>query len=73
MYFIYILYSAKADKFYIGYSIDPFHRVQQHNSIHSNTFTSKFRPWKLAAVFECSNIEAEAMKIERFIKNQKET
>ena len=71
MYFIYILYSAKADKFYIGYSIDPFHRVQQHNSIHSNTFTSKFRPWKLAAVFECSNIEAEAMKIERFIKKQK--
>ena len=71
MYFIYILYSPKADKHYIGYSIDPFRRIEQHNTTYSNTFTSKFRPWQLRTIFKCSEHEVDAIQIERFIKSQK--
>ena len=46
-------------------------RFYQHNTSERNTFTSKYRPWKLAAVFECSTDEGEAVRIERWIKRQK--
>jgi putative endonuclease len=36
-----------------------------------NTFTSKHRPWKLAAVFEAGSDEGAAMAIEKFIKKQR--
>ena len=71
MYFIYILYSISADKYYIGYSSDPFRRLQEHNTKSFKTFTSKYRPWQMASVFQCSEIESETMIIERFIKKQK--
>lgn len=71
MYFIYILYSISAGKYYIGYSSDPFRRLIEHNTKPFDNFTSKYRPWKLASVFECSEIKSEAMRIERFIKKQK--
>jgi len=31
-YFVYILWSACASRFYIGISEDPVHRLEQHNS-----------------------------------------
>ena len=71
MFYIYILYSPKADKFYIGYSNDPFRRVDEHNSKPFNTFTAKHRPWIVKAVFQCSGDERVAMRIEKFIKQQK--
>ena len=71
MYFIYILYSTGADKYYIGYTSDPIHRLEEHNSKPFNTFTSKYRPWSLAATFRCSEERNEAMQIEKWIKNQK--
>ncbi|MEP2668103.1 MAG: GIY-YIG nuclease family protein [Cyclobacteriaceae bacterium] len=42
MYFIYILYSTGYDKFYVGYSNDPFRRLMEHNNaaakhLHLNT------------------------------------
>ena len=71
MYFIYILYSISADKFYIGYSSDPFRRLVEHNTKPFDTFTSKYCSWKMASVFKCSEIKSESMRIERFIKKQK--
>ena len=71
MYYIYILYSASSDLYYIGYSNDPVRRLEEHNTRPYNTFTSKHRPWVLKAYFKCSQSEREAMKIERFIKKQK--
>ncbi|HEX5150081.1 MAG TPA: GIY-YIG nuclease family protein [Parafilimonas sp.] len=71
MLFIYILYSVSADKFYIGYSDNPLRRLHEHNTKPFNTFTSKYRPWELKAVFECGLIEKNAMQIEKFIKQQK--
>ncbi|MGE5520737.1 MAG: GIY-YIG nuclease family protein [Candidatus Dadabacteria bacterium] len=71
MYYIYILKSESSDNFYIGYSDNPSRRLIEHNSSPHNTYTSKHRPWKIAAVFQCSIIEGEAMKIEKYIKRQK--
>ncbi|MEO7314477.1 MAG: GIY-YIG nuclease family protein [Ginsengibacter sp.] len=71
MYFIYILYSVSSDKYYVGYSSNPHRRLEEHNSKPFNTFTSKFRPWKPAAYFKCSENEGDAIRIERFIKKQK--
>ena len=71
MYYIYILYSDVAAKYYVGYTDEPQRRLVEHNTKPFNTYTSKYRPWILKAVFECNEKEAEAIKIERFIKKQK--
>ena len=57
--------------YYVGYSDNPFRRVEEHNKKSFNTFTSKHRPWQLKAVFKCSEVEADAIRLERFIKRQK--
>jgi len=46
MYAVYILYSSKLDKYYIGSSADIADRLRRHNS-HSKGFTSTGRPWIL--------------------------
>ena len=43
----------------------------EHNSSQDATYTSKYRPWFLKAVFYVSEIENDAVKIERFLKRQK--
>ncbi|MEQ8362847.1 MAG: GIY-YIG nuclease family protein [Cyclobacteriaceae bacterium] len=70
MYFIYILYSSGYDKYYVGYSNDPFRRLTEHNTS-TKTFTSKYQPWELATIFACSELESKAVKTEKFIKKQK--
>lgn len=70
-YCIYILFSDQANKYYVGYSKDPWKRFEQHLTNEGNTFTGKFKNWRMMAVFEVGNDESEAMRIERFIKKQK--
>ncbi len=70
-FYIYILYSKGYYKYYVGYSSDPWRRLEEHNTKPFNTFTSKFRPWIIKAVFSCGNKEKEALRVERFIKKQK--
>src|ERR1043165_8804012 len=71
MYYLYILISTKSGKYYIGHSEDPFQRLIAHNESGRYTYTSKYRPWKLVAVYSVSTDKAEALFIERFVKNQK--
>ena len=71
MFFIYIIYSEPSDLYYVGYSDDPKRRLIEHNNKPCNTYTSKHRPWVLKAVFKCGPTEADAIRIERFIKKQK--
>jgi putative endonuclease len=70
-YYIYILYSESSDIYYVGYSDDFKKRFEQHNHAEKVTFTSKHRPWILKAVYSCGTKRGDAMKIEKFIKNQK--
>ncbi|WP_343766970.1 GIY-YIG nuclease family protein [Gangjinia marincola] len=71
MFYLYFLYSKTGNKFYVGSSSDPWQRLIQHNSSSQNTFTSKYRPWELVAIFEAGNSRSKAESYERFIKNQK--
>ena len=71
-YYVYILYSASADKYYVGYTTDYLKRLEDHNHQEFfNTYTSKFRPWVIAAVFQVGYDESLAVRLERFIKKQR--
>ncbi len=71
MYYLYILYSEKSDKYYVGITAQPHQRLIEHNTSERITYTSKHRPWAMVALFECAKNLGEAMKIERFIKKKK--
>ena len=52
MYFIYILYSQKLDRYYVGTTDDVDKRLVEHNSgLYSNSFTSKGIPWDLRLAY----------------------
>mgnify|MGYP000918097448 CR=1 FL=1 len=70
-FYIYILYSASANKYYIGFSENPQKRLFEHNNPIHTKFTSKYIPWELKAYFFASNDRGKTMKIERYIKNMK--
>jgi putative endonuclease len=71
MFLVYILYSEKFDKFYVGHTDDLERRLVEHNEICTSSYTVKYRPWKLAAHFTVGPERGLAMKVERFIKMQK--
>ena len=71
MFYLYILYSDSSDLYYVGSTEHPLKRLAEHNSDPKNTFTSKHRPWVLAALFKVGTIRGEAVTLERFIKKQK--
>jgi putative endonuclease len=66
------LYSEIADKYYVGHTPDVFKRLNEHNNPEKNSkFTAKYLPWKLMLSFDVSDRRSEAIRVERFIKNQK--
>ncbi len=71
MYYIYILYSLTADKYYVGHSSDPWLRLSQHLSNTGDKYTGSYKDWNLVGVFEVSPIKGDADRIEKFIKRQK--
>ncbi|WP_462319056.1 GIY-YIG nuclease family protein [Marinilabilia sp.] len=71
-FFIYILYSPKADKYYIGQTSEVYRRLEEHNNPEVFAkFSAKFIPWTLKAVFKISESRSEAIRVEKFIKKQK--
>jgi putative endonuclease len=71
MFYIYIIYSEKADRYYIGHTNDPERRLMEHNTTNEIKFTTKYRPWRMLLSFKVSELRGEAIRIERFIKKQK--
>jgi putative endonuclease len=71
MFYIYILYSQRADRYYIGHTDEPARRVEEHNTIIKNSYTSKFRPWIRKVYFPVSNSRGEARKTEFYLKKMK--
>jgi len=71
-YSVYILYSEKANKYYIGHTEDVNRRLQEHNNpIRNSKFTAKYIPWILLASFSIFETRSEAMHAEKLIKKQK--
>ena len=67
MYYVYILYSNSADKFYIGQTNDVADRLKRHNA-GSETYTKLYRPWILKWSTQ-KQTRAEAMALEKKLKN----
>ncbi len=44
-YVVYVLFSLKYNRLYIGYSSDLIKRFRFHNNIAKKGFTVKYRPW----------------------------
>ncbi len=69
-YYVYILYSYKIDKYYIGFTQNPEKRLEFHNSDLNKIWTRKGKPWKQVKVFSFKN-RTQARKAEIFIKKQR--
>jgi putative endonuclease len=71
MHFIYIIYSEKLDRFYIGETVDILNRIDQHNSgFFKKSSTSIAKDWKLSKFFTVNN-RIEGRKVEGYIKRMK--
>ena len=70
MYTVYVLFSEKYDKIYIGYTSDLPQRFLSHNELSKKGWTVKFRPWKIIHT-EILETKAEAMRREKLLKGAK--
>ena len=71
MFYVYILYSESADRYYIGHTDEPDRRLEEHNTVIKNSYTAKFRPWIRKACFEVSESRGEAKRVETYLKRMK--
>jgi len=69
MFYVYILYSKRHDKFYIGQTNNIENRLIRHNNGYVKS-TKAFKPWELKYV-EAFNTRSEAMKREKELKSLK--
>ena len=71
MYYLYLLYSVRSDRYYLGITNNPEARLYSHNHSLRKTYTSKHRPWEMQALFEVGEDRSKAVLIERWVKRQK--
>ena len=69
MYTLYILYSKKLDRYYVGYTNDLPRRLGEHNRT-KGKYTDIGFPWILVYT-ECYEIKKAAMDREKYIKSRK--
>ena len=67
MFTVYVLYSNKYDKIYVGYTSNLEQRFLSHNELSKKGWTVRFRPWKVIYTEEY-NTKVEAMKREKQLK-----
>jgi putative endonuclease len=70
MFYVYILYSKKLDRFYTGFTSDIDTRLDFHKISPSNKFTGKANDWELFITIDCIS-KAQALAIEKHIKAMK--
>ncbi len=70
MFFVYILYSKKIDRFYTGFTTNVNTRLDFHKLASSNKFTGKTNDWELFLVIDCIT-KSQALAIEKHIKAMK--
>ena len=67
MFFVYILYSERFDKYYIGQTDKLDGRIIRHNK-GLEKYTKKYLPWIVILVIE-KDTRSEAVRLERKLKN----
>jgi putative endonuclease len=70
LFYVYILYSRKIDKYYIGYSENPEKRLDFHNSEFNKIWSKRGQQWLLKLILEFDS-KTEALRAERLIKRKK--
>ncbi|MEQ9016981.1 MAG: GIY-YIG nuclease family protein, partial [Marinovum algicola] len=71
LYHVYILYSEKANAYYIGQTEDLIIRLKQHLSkAFPHAFTTKADDWVVFLSFQCEN-KKQSIQIEKHIKRMK--
>ena len=70
-FFVYILFSRSIDSFYIGQSIDPALRLEEHNlHLMNRAFTKRADDWEIFFTIQCES-RKQAILIEKNIKKMK--
>ena len=67
---VYILYSQKLNRHYIGYSSDIDVRMEFHKNPEAGKFTAKADDWKIIFEIKCEN-KLQGLAIEKHIKAMK--
>ena len=68
---VYIIYSKKLDKYYIGETSDLEKRLEEHKiNFYEKSYTSKAKDWILFFKIVCKT-KTQAIKIEKHIKSMK--
>ena len=71
MFYVYIIFSKKLDRYYIGQAIDPEERLVEHNEgKYENAFTCKANDWVMFHTVCCKS-RSQAIKIESHLKKMK--
>ena len=70
MFYVYILFSEKLQKFYIGQTDNLELRIASHNSQNNPNWTNSGKPWSLYLDIPCKT-RLSATRLEKFIKRQK--
>ncbi|MEN2398314.1 GIY-YIG nuclease family protein [Flavobacterium sp. MC2016-06] len=69
-YIVYILHSEKLNRYYIGYTSNFDLRLEFHKNAPPNKYTANAEDWTLFFNLIC-NTKAQALSIEKHIKNMK--
>ena len=70
MFTVYVLFSVKFNKIYIGYTSNIKQRFLSHNKLSKKGYTIKYRPWVIAYTEEYKT-KNEAMKREKQLKSSR--
>jgi putative endonuclease len=70
MYTVYVLYSQKYDKIYIGQTEDIERRLIEHNNGLLSTYTKRYQPWEVIYAEEFET-RSEAMRREKQLKTSR--
>ncbi len=68
MYTVYVLFSEKHDKHYVGFTTDLAERFLSHNHLSSKGWTARYRPWEIIHTEEFTT-KTEAMDREKWLKS----
>ena len=67
---VYILFSEKLNKFYIGFTTDLEERLQYHQTAETRKFTYNATDWIVFLTIECKSKE-QGLAIEKHVKAMK--
>ncbi len=68
---VYVIYSGKLDRYYVGESEDPVERLRQHrDGLYKGSATSKATDWESMLEMPCAD-RSHARRLEGWIKSQK--